>query len=79
MLETDAPWLPPQPWRGQRNEPAYLRVVAECLAELLGLGLDALAEQTSATFAELFRVELDELSELRVSAGVTPQKRRPSL
>ena len=34
LIETDAPYLSPPPWRGNRNEPAYLSAVAECLAQL---------------------------------------------
>ena len=37
VVETDCPYLPPQPWRGQRNEPAYLPVTAARVAELLGV------------------------------------------
>jgi TatD DNase family protein len=57
LLETDAPWLPPQPYRGRRNEPAYLRVTAEHLAALCGLSLDELAARTATSFATLFAVE----------------------
>jgi len=60
LLETDAPWLPPQPWRGRRNEPAYLRVTAEALAALLGCGVDDLAEATAANFEATFGVRLPE-------------------
>src|SRR5207244_1666461 len=37
VLETDCPYLPPQPWRGKRNEPAYLPVTAARVAELTGV------------------------------------------
>jgi TatD DNase family protein len=37
VLETDCPYLPPQPWRGRRNEPAYLPTTAARVAELLGV------------------------------------------
>jgi len=56
LLETDAPWLPPQPWRGRRNEPAYLRWTAEHLARLLGSSLDALSEEIARSFAATFGV-----------------------
>jgi TatD DNase family protein len=58
LLETDAPWLPPQPWRGQRNEPAYLRVTAQRLAALCGTPLDDLAEITARNFERLLQVAL---------------------
>lgn len=54
LLETDAPWLPPVPHRGQRNEPSYLRLVAEKVADLYGLELDELAQLTSRTCEALF-------------------------
>ncbi len=55
LLETDAPWLPPVPYRGQRNEPAYLRLTAVKIAELYGWSLAEMARQTSANFTVLFR------------------------
>jgi len=47
LLETDAPYLAPEPFRGKRNEPAHVRTVAERLAEMKGAGLEELAAQTS--------------------------------
>ncbi len=54
LLETDAPWLPPVPHRGGRNEPAYLTHTAGALAEILGIGRDELERRTDANFARLF-------------------------
>ncbi len=54
LIETDSPFLSPHPHRGQRNEPAYVRLVAERLAALRGLPLEALAEATSANAERLF-------------------------
>jgi len=54
LVETDAPYLAPAPFRGKRNEPAFVRHTAECLAELRGLDLETLAEQTTANFFQLF-------------------------
>ena len=59
VIETDAPYLPPHPHRGQRNEPAYVRLVAEKLAELHGVSLDDVAQATTAAAARLFRLNLD--------------------
>lgn len=47
VLETDCPYLPPQPWRGQRNEPAYLAVTAARVAALVGRPLADVARQTT--------------------------------
>jgi TatD DNase family protein len=60
VLETDCPYLPPQPWRGQRNEPGYLPVTAARVAELRGLPLGAVAEATTANACRLLRVPLPE-------------------
>jgi TatD DNase family protein len=46
LIETDCPYLPPQPWRGKRNEPAYIRVTAQQLADLKGLSLEETAQAT---------------------------------
>lgn len=48
VLETDAPWLPPVPHRGKRNEPAYLIHTAAAVAELYGLSPEDLAAVTEA-------------------------------
>jgi TatD DNase family protein len=54
LVETDAPWLAPVPHRGKPNEPAFVRDTAAFLAELRGVSLEALAEQTSQNFFSLF-------------------------
>lgn len=54
ILETDAPYLPPVPYRGQRNESAYVFHVAEKLAELYALPLDEIGQQTSENAKILF-------------------------
>jgi len=54
MIETDAPYLSPAPHRGKPNEPAYLRLTAECAAGVLGVSLDELASATTATARAFF-------------------------
>lgn len=54
LVETDCPYLAPVPVRGQRNEPAHVVHTAACLAGLLGLGIEALAHQTTANANRLF-------------------------
>lgn len=54
IVETDAPYLAPKPFRGKRNEPAYVAKTAEVLAETLGLTLDSLAEVTTENALRLF-------------------------
>ncbi len=57
LVETDCPFLSPHPFRGQRNEPARVRLVAEALASLHGLTPGELAEATAANAARLFRLD----------------------
>jgi TatD DNase family protein len=56
LVETDAPYLPPHPYRGQRNEPAYLVLVAQRLAELRGLPIEALVSQVTENTRRGFRL-----------------------
>jgi TatD DNase family protein len=55
MLETDSPYLAPHPFRGQRNEPAHIRTIAEKIADARHQTLDSLAEETSRTADKFFR------------------------
>lgn len=55
LIETDCPFLAPVPYRGKRNEPAYVVEVARCLAELRESTLEEIAQVTSANFAKLFQ------------------------
>ncbi|MGQ0602371.1 MAG: TatD family hydrolase [Anaerolineales bacterium] len=57
LIETDAPYLTPQPQRGKRNEPAYVRYVAETLALTRAQTLEIVAEVTTQNAASLFRWE----------------------
>jgi TatD DNase family protein len=54
LVETDAPYLAPGKYRGRRNEPAYVVETAKVLADVRGVSLDAIAEQTTANFYRLF-------------------------
>lgn len=56
ILETDAPYLAPVPHRGKRNEPAYVRIVAEELAKILGMGIRELADITTENALRLFKL-----------------------
>ncbi|MBP1728183.1 MAG: hydrolase, TatD family [Deltaproteobacteria bacterium] len=56
LLETDCPYLTPIPHRGKRNEPAYVRLAAEKVAELKGLTLADVARITTRNTAQLFRI-----------------------
>lgn len=55
MLETDSPYLAPMPHRGKRNEPSYVRHVAEHLAASRGITLDELARATTTNALDFFR------------------------
>lgn len=55
VLETDAPYLAPTPNRGKRNEPSYIKLVAQKLAEIKGATLDQVAEITTANTREIFK------------------------
>jgi TatD DNase family protein len=55
LIETDSPYLAPQPKRGKRNEPSYVLHTAECLAEVRGLSVESFADQTTANAWALFK------------------------
>ncbi len=54
LIETDAPYLTPAPFRGQRNQPAYVRFVAEKIADLRGLSFQQVSQQTNRNTVDLF-------------------------
>lgn len=56
LIETDCPFLAPVPKRGKRNEPAYVRHVAEAIASLRGIPLETLAQQTTQNARTLFQL-----------------------
>ena len=58
LLETDCPYLPPVPYRGKRNEPAYTRITAEKVAELKELTLEDVGRITTMNAGRLFNIPL---------------------
>ncbi|QUH25100.1 TatD family hydrolase [Serpentinicella alkaliphila] len=56
LIETDCPYLTPVPHRGKRNEPAYVRYVAEHIAEAKGLSYEHVAKTTTDNTKRLFRI-----------------------
>jgi TatD DNase family protein len=54
LVETDAPYLAPLPFRGKRNEPSYVVETAKVLAETRGVSLEEIARQTTENFFRLF-------------------------
>jgi TatD DNase family protein len=59
LVETDAPYLAPVPYRGKVNEPAYVRYVAEEIAALKGMDIADLEKATTENFCRLFRVAIN--------------------
>jgi len=58
LLETDCPYLTPVPYRGKRNEPAFVKMAAEKVAEVKGLSLDDIARITTKNVCDLFGIRL---------------------
>ncbi|KFZ42820.1 TatD family deoxyribonuclease [Anoxybacillus flavithermus] len=56
LIETDCPYLTPHPFRGKRNEPSYVKYVAEAIAELKGLSFEEVAQKTSDNAKRLFGI-----------------------
>lgn len=56
LTETDAPYLTPTPYRGKRNEPSYVKHVAEKIAEIKGLSLEEVGQQTFNNACNLFNI-----------------------
>lgn len=57
ILETDAPYLTPTPHRGSRNEPSYIPLIAQKLADVMGVGLDEVASVTTRNAYALFGID----------------------
>lgn len=58
LIETDCPFLTPVPLRGKRNEPSFIAHTAAFLADLQGVELETLSEQTTRNFLEFFKIGL---------------------
>ena len=56
LIETDSPYLTPEPYRGRRNEPTNVRFVAEKIAALRGLSLEELAAATTRNALDVYRI-----------------------
>ncbi len=56
LVETDSPYLPPHPFRGKRNEPAYVTLTIEALAQARGTDWDAIAHATTENAMRLFQL-----------------------
>lgn len=61
LLETDAPYLAPIPFRGKRNEPAYVAHTAKTVADVRCVSLDELAQQTTGNFERIFLKSSDQI------------------
>lgn len=57
LIETDCPYLAPHPYRGKRNEPAYVKLVAEQIAELKGISYEDVARATAENAKRLFGIQ----------------------
>jgi TatD DNase family protein len=58
MIETDCPYLTPVPYRGKRNESAYVRYVAERIAEIRGITVEEVAQATLNNAKRFFNIEI---------------------
>jgi len=56
ILETDAPYLAPTPYRGKRNQPSYIPLIAQKLAEVKSISVDEIAQKTTQNAKELFNL-----------------------
>lgn len=56
LIETDCPYLTPHPHRGKRNEPAYVKLVAEKIGEIRGIGFEEIAQATKENGMRLFGI-----------------------
>jgi TatD DNase family protein len=57
LLETDCPFMPPQKHRGQRNEPAFIPLIAQKIAEIKGLTLEDVGSQLTSNAMRVFQLD----------------------
>ena len=57
MLETDSPYMAPEPFRGKNSEPAHVRIIAECLAKVKSLTIEEIAVATTTNATKLFDLQ----------------------
>jgi len=57
LIETDCPYLTPEPYRGKRNEPSYVKYVAEALAKVKGMTVEEVGDVTAKNAKDLFRIK----------------------
>lgn len=60
LLETDCPFLTPEPFRGRRNEPSYVRYTTEAIARIRGVTLEEVGRATTANAINLFRLDINQ-------------------
>ena len=59
LLETDAPYLAPTPYRGKQNEPKYIPIIAKELSEILGKNIDEIEEITTQNTCKIYDIKID--------------------
>ena len=69
LIETDAPYLAPVPYRGKLNQPAYVKHVAEEIAQLRGISLEEVGRATTENFCRLFPVNFRRIGAISLSAS----------
>jgi TatD DNase family protein len=74
LLETDCPFLAPQKYRGKRNEPAYIPLIAEKFAEVRRVAVDRIAELTTRNVIDLFGGQAAEFLEEKLKGSVCRQE-----
>ena len=74
IVETDSPYLAPEPHRGQRNEPSYVKHVADRLAILRGESIDTLCEHTGKTLHVFFRIPAGESQTIPATGSIVPER-----
>jgi TatD DNase family protein len=78
LVETDSPYLAPQPERGRRNEPRHVALTAQRIAELRGLAFEEFARATTQNAAALFRLPTISETTVPTATPVAPQEDDPA-